>query len=148
MSLGGSWTTWTQETFQIFTGGVNETDPDTMKKVLPGDKIETNDMFATIFSFYGRNTKLDHKNFMDAFIQFGLDVEGIGNPFGNSSKKSTDTIVPLSVPLDGKDRMINVKIPKASEKATYYDPRNGSFYNQNFNPNMIEKRDSIMKSKK
>lgn len=38
-------------------------------------------LFQTIFSFYGRNTRLDHKNFMDAFIQFGLYIEGIGNPF-------------------------------------------------------------------
>uniref|UniRef100_A0AAU6WNQ0 Uncharacterized protein n=2 Tax=Chryseobacterium TaxID=59732 RepID=A0AAU6WNQ0_9FLAO len=107
-------------------------------------------MFKIIFSFYGRNTKLSGGTigFQEALVQFGLDAESIGNPFGNPSKKPSDTIVPLSVPLDGKDSVINVKIPKASEKAMYYDPRNGSFYNQNFNPSMIEKRDSIMKSKK
>ncbi|MDR4952607.1 DUF6443 domain-containing protein [Chryseobacterium sp. ES2] len=85
MSIGGSWTTWTQETFQIFTGGANETDPNTMKKVLPGDKLETNDMFQQIFMFYGRNTRLDRKSLGDAAIQFGLDVEGIGNPIGTLS---------------------------------------------------------------
>uniref|UniRef100_A0AAU6WM84 RHS repeat-associated core domain-containing protein n=1 Tax=Chryseobacterium endophyticum TaxID=1854762 RepID=A0AAU6WM84_9FLAO len=33
MSLGGSWTTWTHETFPILTGGAGETDPETMKKL-------------------------------------------------------------------------------------------------------------------
>lgn len=78
-----------------------------------------------------------------------LDVEGIGNLFGNYfSKKPNDTIVLISVPIDGKDSMINVKISIASEKAMYYDSRDRSFYNQIHNPHMIEKRDSIMKSRK
>jgi len=108
-------------------------------------------MFEQIFMFYGRNTQLTRGpiGFEEAFTQFGLDVEGIGNPFGNYfSKKPNDTIVPISVPIDGRDSMINVKIPIASEKAMYYDPRNGSFYNQIHNPHMIEKRDSIMKYRK
>ncbi|AZA80207.1 RHS repeat-associated core domain-containing protein [Chryseobacterium sp. G0186] len=139
ISLGGSWTTWESQTFQIFTGGANETDPNTMNKVLPGDKLETNNMFEYILNGFNRSRTPKEE---DGLYQFGIDIQSL-NPF-SSGGKNNDTIVPL----DGKDSMINVKIPKASEKAMYYDPRNGSFYNQNFNPNMIEKRDSIMKSKK
>ncbi|MBW3524742.1 DUF6443 domain-containing protein [Chryseobacterium sp. NKUCC03_KSP] len=70
-----------KETFYSLSGGVNEPDPETMKKVKPGDRIESNDMFERIFMFYGRNRWLERKNIGDAAIQFGLDVEGIGNPF-------------------------------------------------------------------
>ncbi|OBW43164.1 hypothetical protein AB670_00356 [Chryseobacterium sp. MOF25P] len=70
-----------KETFYSLSGGINEPDPETMKKVKPGDKIESNDMFERIFMFYGRNRWLERKNIGDAAIQFGLDVEGIGNPF-------------------------------------------------------------------
>nr|WP_262904369.1 RHS repeat-associated core domain-containing protein [Chryseobacterium rhizoplanae] len=96
----------TSETFQIFIGGANETDPLTMKKVRPGDKIETNDMFQTIFMFYGRNTKLSGgiTGFEEALIQFGLDVEGIGLPFsiGNDSIALTEKVSksPFSISYD------------------------------------------------
>jgi len=77
----------TNETFQVFTGGANETDPSTASKARGGDRLQTNDMFEQIFMFYGRNTQLTRGpiGFEEAFTQFGLDVEGIGNPFGGSS---------------------------------------------------------------
>ncbi|MFP3597927.1 RHS repeat-associated core domain-containing protein [Chryseobacterium sp. SIMBA_029] len=98
MSLGGTWTTWTHETFPILIGGVNETDPETMKKTLHGDKLESNDMLQTIFMFYGRNTKLNGgtTGFQEALIQFGLDVEGIGNPFNFKSNDSTALVEQIS----------------------------------------------------
>ncbi|UMQ41174.1 hypothetical protein MKS83_17445 [Chryseobacterium sp. Y16C] len=92
-----SYTTWTNDTMQVFTGGANETDPSTASKALPRDKLETNDMFYQIFMFYGRNTQLTRGaiGFEEAFTQFGLDVEGIGNPVGSLSgsetSKSMDT---------------------------------------------------------
>ncbi|KFE97018.1 RHS repeat-associated core domain-containing protein, partial [Chryseobacterium luteum] len=105
MSLGGTMTTWTNETFQIFTGGANETDPDTMKKVLPGDKLETNNMFEYIFGGYGRNTKLSGgtTGFQEALVQFGLDAESLGNPFGfNNNIALTEQVFksPYSYPED------------------------------------------------
>lgn len=129
----------TQETFQIFTGGANETDPETMKKARPGDKLETNNMFEYILNGFNRARLPD-------LDQFAIDMQSIGYPF-NFGKKNNDTIVPLSVPINDKDTMINVKIPKATENAMYYNPNNGSFYDQILNPHMIEKRDSIIKSK-
>lgn len=84
-----------KETFQSFTGGANETDSETMKKVKPGDQIESNDMFYQIFMFYGRNRWLERKNIGDAAIQFGLDIEGIGNPLGSSSSGSSSETPPV-----------------------------------------------------
>jgi len=45
-------------------------------------------MLQTIFMFYGRNTKLSGgtTGFQEALVQFGLDVEGIGNPFSSGEK--------------------------------------------------------------
>ncbi len=76
----------TQETFYSSTGGVNDPDKETLNKLRPGDNIEANDMLQTIFMFYGRNTKLSggSTGFQEALVQFGLDVEGIGNPFGRT----------------------------------------------------------------
>ncbi|WP_330746031.1 DUF6443 domain-containing protein [Chryseobacterium sp. CP-77] len=89
MSLGGSWTTWTQETFQIFTGGANETDPETMKKVLPGDKLETNNMFEYILNGFNRSRSPD-------LDQFAIDMQGIGNPFNFKSNDSTALVEQIS----------------------------------------------------
>ncbi|WP_051349429.1 DUF6443 domain-containing protein [Chryseobacterium gregarium] len=77
-----------KENFFMFTGGANDPNPtENNKKVKPGDTFESNDMFQTIFSFYGRNTKLTGgiTGFEEALVQFGLDVESIGNPLENSS---------------------------------------------------------------
>ncbi|WP_419870498.1 RHS repeat-associated core domain-containing protein [Chryseobacterium sp. CT-SW4] len=93
MSLGGSWTTWTQETFQVFTGGTNETDPSTMEKVLPGDRLEANNMFEYIFGGYGRSNTPKGG---DGLIQFGLDIEGIGNPFNFKRNDSTALVEQIS----------------------------------------------------
>jgi uncharacterized protein RhaS with RHS repeats len=74
-----------KENFFMFTGGVNDPNPtETNKKVKPGDTFESNDMFQTIFSFYGRNTKLTGgtTGFQEALVQFGLDAESLGNAFG------------------------------------------------------------------
>lgn len=80
-----SYRTWEPQEFQSFLGGANETDPSTASKAIFGDKLTSNDMFQQIFMFYGRNTRLNRKSLGDAAIQFGLDVEGIGNPLGGSS---------------------------------------------------------------
>ena len=77
----------TNETFYSFLGGINDPDKETLNKLRPGDNIEANDMFQQIFMFYGRNTKLTGGTvgFQEALVQFGLDVEGIGNPVGSLS---------------------------------------------------------------
>ncbi|WP_317044588.1 RHS repeat domain-containing protein [Chryseobacterium indologenes] len=93
MSLGGSWTTWTQETFQIFTGGANETDPNTMNKVLPGDKLETNNMFEYILNGFNRSRTPKGE---DGLYQFGIDMQGIGNPFNFKSNDSTALVEQIS----------------------------------------------------
>ncbi len=84
MLLGGKMTTWTNETFPILTGGANETDPETMKKVLPGDKLETNNMFEYILNGFNRSRTPKGE---DGLYQFGIDMQGLGNPFsiGNDS---------------------------------------------------------------
>ncbi|UZT98332.1 hypothetical protein ODZ84_01815 [Chryseobacterium fluminis] len=71
-----------KETFYSFSGGANDPDAETLKKLRPRDHIEANDMFYMIFMFYGRNTRLSGgtTGFQEALVQFGLDVEGIGNP--------------------------------------------------------------------
>ncbi|WP_228463858.1 MULTISPECIES: RHS repeat-associated core domain-containing protein, partial [Chryseobacterium] len=95
MSLGGTWTTWTHEKFFSFSGGNNDPDKETLNKLRPGDTIESNNMFEYIFGGYGRNTKLSGgtTGFQEALVQFGLDVEGIGNPFGKSSEPAnSDTL--------------------------------------------------------
>ncbi|MDH6252586.1 hypothetical protein M2347_002313 [Chryseobacterium sp. H1D6B] len=87
----------TNETFYSFLGGKNDPDPYTLDKLRGRDKIEANDMFEIIFMFYGRNTKLSggSTGFQEALVQFGLDVEGIGNPVGvlsgSNPAKSADT---------------------------------------------------------
>jgi RHS repeat-associated protein len=115
MFAGGTWTTWTQETFQIFLGGANETDPETMKKVLPGDKIETNDMFQMIFSFYGRNTKLSGgtTGFQEALVQFGIDIESLGNPFNLKNDSITLTEQIFKSPYSYPEDTIKMTTPKS-----------------------------------
>ncbi|UKB86371.1 hypothetical protein LF887_07075 [Chryseobacterium sp. MEBOG06] len=89
MWLGGTWRTWTNVTFYSFSAGSNDPDKETLNKLKPQDKIDFNNMFEYILGGYGRNTRLDRKNLGDAAIQFGLDVEGIGNPFGSLSGLGT-----------------------------------------------------------
>jgi hypothetical protein len=43
-------------------------DKETLNKLRPGDSIETNDMFEYIFGGYGRNTRLDRKNFLEMLL--------------------------------------------------------------------------------
>ncbi len=93
MSMGGTSTTWTQETFQIFTGGANETDPNTMNKVLPGDKLETNNMFEYILNGFNRSRTPKGE---DGLYQFGIDMQGIGNPFNFKSNDSTALVEQIS----------------------------------------------------
>jgi len=93
MSLGGTWTTWTNETFPILTGGTNETDPETMKKVLPGDKLETNNMFEYILNGFNRSRTPKGE---DGLYQFGIDMQGIGNPFNFKSNDSTALVEQIS----------------------------------------------------
>jgi len=71
-----------KETFYSFSGGANDPDAETLKKLRPRDHIEANDMFYMIFMFYGRNTRLSGgtTGFQEALVQFGLDAQGIGNP--------------------------------------------------------------------
>ncbi|UKB86358.1 hypothetical protein LF887_04220 [Chryseobacterium sp. MEBOG06] len=94
--LGGTWRTWTNVTFYSFSAGSNDPDKETLNKLKPQDKIDFNNMFEYILGGYGRNTKLDRKSFGDAFIQFGLDVEGIGNPFNFKSNDSTALVEQIS----------------------------------------------------
>lgn len=98
MSLGGSWTTWTTETMQSFTGGANETDPSTASKALPGDKLESNNMFEYILNGFNRSLSPDR-------FQFGIDMQGIGNPFNFGKNDSTALVEqisdsPFSLPRD------------------------------------------------
>jgi hypothetical protein len=67
----------TNETFYSFSGGTNDPDKETLNKLRPHDNVEANDMFQTIFMFYGRNTKLSGgtTGFQEALVQFGLDSE-------------------------------------------------------------------------
>ncbi|UKB86356.1 RHS repeat-associated core domain-containing protein [Chryseobacterium sp. MEBOG06] len=80
MWLGGTWRTWTNVTFYSFSAGSNDPDKETLNKLKPQDKIDFNNMFEYILGGYGRATKL---NLQDGAFQFGLDIQGIGNPFPN-----------------------------------------------------------------
>ncbi|MGE8555717.1 MAG: RHS repeat-associated core domain-containing protein [Chryseobacterium jejuense] len=131
----------TNETFFSFSGGNNDPDKETLNKLRPGDNIETNDMFQTIFMFYGRNTKLSGgtTGFQEALVQFGLDVEGIGFPFSirNDSvalveqifkspySYSEDTIKMTTQKNKYRD---SVKFNKAVKNVNYKNDMN--FYNR------------------
>ncbi|MCF2217933.1 RHS repeat-associated core domain-containing protein [Chryseobacterium sp. PS-8] len=108
MSLGGSWATWTQETFQIFTGGANETDPETMKKVLPGDKLETNNMFEYIINGYNRSRTPAGE---DGLYQFGIDIQSL-NPFSNKSDSITLTEQVFASPYSYPEDTVKLTTPK------------------------------------
>ncbi|WP_346986646.1 RHS repeat-associated core domain-containing protein [Chryseobacterium sp. POE27] len=90
----------TNETFYSFSGGVNDPDKETLNKLRPRDNIEINDMFEQIFMFYGRNTKLTggSTGFQEALVQFGLDAEGVGNPFNFKSNDSINISATLYYP--------------------------------------------------
>lgn len=75
-------------------GGNNDPDPHSLDKLRPGDTIdEPNDMFQTIFMFYGRNTKLSGgtKGFQEGLVQFGLDSETLIDMHKSSFAKELDT---------------------------------------------------------
>ena len=72
----------TKENFFSLVGGNNDPDPHSLDKLRPGDTIdEPNDMFQTIFMFYGRNTKLSGgtTGFQEGLVQFGLDSEALAD---------------------------------------------------------------------
>jgi len=46
-----------KETFYSFSGGTNDPDAETLKKLRPGDNIEANNMFEYIINGYGRAIK-------------------------------------------------------------------------------------------
>ena len=139
------------DTFYSSAGGTNDPDKETLNKLRPGDKIETSDLLQTIFLFYGRNTKLNAgtTGFQEALVQFGLDVEGIGNPFRKTTSLDSMTVKVTS--LDSvnytgftreKDTTIfyNQNIQGGFDKA--YKPVLDSSYNRsirNFNNHVPER---------
>jgi len=137
----------TKEDFpKIITSGPGrEYDANTRDKLRNGDTTYVIDWST----FVTPSTLPNETSIMGKMYAYSWTLDRLADVFNLNHKNSIkDTIVPLSIPLNGKDTMINVKIPKASKNAMYHSPHNGSFYNEDLNPYMIEKRDSIINSKK
>jgi len=110
----------TKENFFSFLGGNNDPDPHSLDKLRPGDTIdEPNDMFQTIFLFYGRNTKLrgGTTGFQEGLVQFGLDTETLMDLHKSSFSKELDTFsyygpqaVDLNVYKDNGGRIVGVGV--------------------------------------
>ncbi|MFY1048473.1 RHS repeat-associated core domain-containing protein [Chryseobacterium sp. GP-SGM7] len=138
-----SFTTFTEsDIMQSFSGGANETDPSTASKARGRDKLETNNMFEYILNGFNRSRTFKGE---DGLYQFGIDIQSL-NPFGDSSKKSNDTVINATFFNNEKDTTMQFKVPKVGD--VYQNWHTGSNYDNLTNPYIKAKIDSVKKSQK